>query len=383
MDFRFSPEDESLRDYLCKFARSELNEEIQRRDRNGEFSRNAWEKCADMGILGLPFPQEYGGSDQDIVSTTLAMEGLGYGAEDRGLLFSLNAQMWSIQMPILCFGSEEQKSRYLPGLISGAIIGAHGMSEPSSGSDTFSMRTTAVKDGDHYILNGSKMWTTNGPVCDMLLIFANIDKPAGGFLGITAFLVERDTPGLTIGKPIEKMGLTTSPMCEIFLKDVRIRASTILGKRRQGAKIFNNSMEWERACILGVVVGAMERQIENCVAYGNERIQYDRTIASNQAISHKIVEMKLRHETSRLLLYKVAWLKQQGMNATQAAALAKLHISEAAVQTGLDSIQIHGGMGYTVEMGVERFLRDSIASRIYSGTSEIQKNLIAHTMGIK
>lgn len=383
MDFSLDPGNESLKDDFARFARSELNGDMQRRDKAGEFSRDAWQKCADMGVLGMPFPQEYGGSDMDIISTTVAMEALGHGAGDRGLLFSLNAQMWSIQMPILHFGTDEQKSRYLPGLINGSIIGAHGMSEPSSGSDTFSMRSTAVKDGDHYVLNGSKTWTTNGPVCDMLVVFANIDKPAGGFMGITAFLVDRDTPGLTISKPIEKMGLTTSPMCNIYLDDVRVPESAMLGKRRQGVKIFNHSMEWERACILGVVVGAMEQQIDNCLAYGNERVQFRKTISSNQAVSHKIVEMKLRHETSRLLLYKVAWLKQREMDATQAAALAKWHISEAAVQSGLDAIQIHGGMGYTAELGVERFLRDSIGARIYSGTNEIQKNIVAHTMGIK
>jgi alkylation response protein AidB-like acyl-CoA dehydrogenase len=383
MDFSLGPDNESLKDDFSRFAQRELNGDIQQRDKTGEFSPGAWKKCADMGVLGIPFPSEYGGSNLDIISTTAAMEGLGYGAEDRGLLFSINAQMWSIQMPILHFGTDEQKSRYLAGLIDGSIIGAHGMSEPSSGSDTFSMRTTAVKDGDHFILNGSKTWTTNGPVCDMLVVFANIDKPAGGFMGITAFLVDRETPGLTISKPIEKMGLTTSPMCNIYLDDVRVPASAVLGKGRQGVKIFNHSMEWERACILGVVVGAMEKQIENCLAYGNERVQFKRTISSNQAISHKIVEMKLRHETSRLMLYKVAWLKQQGMDATQAAALAKWHISEAAVKSGLDAIQIHGGMGYTVELGVERFLRDSIGARIYSGTNEIQKNIVAHTMGIK
>jgi alkylation response protein AidB-like acyl-CoA dehydrogenase len=171
-------------------------------------------------------------------------------------------------------------------------------------------------------------------------------------------------------------------MSEVYLDDVRVHQSMRLGKERQGVKIFNHSMEWERACILGVVVGAMEKQLEDCLTYSTDRVQYKKKISSNQAISHKIVEMKLRHETSRLLLYKVAWLKQQGLDATQAAALAKLHISEAAVKSGLDAIQIHGGMGYAVESGVERFLRDSIGGRIYSGTSEIQKNIVAHTMGL-
>jgi alkylation response protein AidB-like acyl-CoA dehydrogenase len=382
IDFEFTADQLAVKETMINFAQRELVAGTGERDKNNEFSRTAWQKCAEMGVMGMPFPEQFGGIGQDIITTTLAMEAMGYGAEDRGLLFSINAQMWSIQMPLLHFGSDDQKASYLPGLIDGSIIGAHGMSESSSGSDTFSMSTVAAKDGDYYVLNGSKTWTTNGPVCDMLVVFANIDKPAGGFMGITVFIVDKNAPGLTIGQPIEKMGLKTSPMSEVYFDNVRVHKSMRLGKERQGAKIFNHSMEWERACILGVVVGAMEKQMEGCVEYSKDRVQYNKRISSNQAISHKIVEMKLRHEISRLLLYKVAWLKQQGLDATQAAALAKLHISEAAVQTGLDAIQIHGGMGYVVDLGVERFLRDSIGGRIYSGTNEIQKNIIAHTMGL-
>ena len=382
MNFDFTQEQLDIRDSFIRFAQNELSEGIQERDQAGEFNRKGWQQCADLGIMGMPFPEKFGGSEQDIISTTLAMEGLGYGCEDRGLLFSLNAQMWSIQTPLVEFGTPEQQEKYLPGLIDGSIIGAHGMSEPSSGSDTFSMRTTAIKDGEYYVINGQKTWVTNAPVCDMLIVFANIDKPAGGFLGITAFLVERDTPGLTIGQPIEKMGLTTSPMGEVFLDNVRVHQSQRLGKSRMGAKIFNASMEWERACILGVAVGAMGRQIEQCIEYANEREQFRKKIAANQAVSHRIVDMKVRYEAARMLLYKVAWSKQNKIDATEAAAMAKLYISETAVQNSLDAIQIHGGMGFTKELGIERMLRDSVGGRIYSGANEIQKNIIAHSLGL-
>lgn len=382
MEFSFTAEQMAIKNDLVKFAEQELCDGIQERDSKAEFDRTGWQKCADIGVMGMPFPAQFGGSEQDILSTTLAMEGLGYGAEDRGLLFSINAQMWSIQTPIIEFGTVEQKQKYLPGLIDGSIIGAHGMSEPSSGSDTFSMRTTAKKDGEYYVLNGSKTWVTNAPVCDMLIVFATIDKPGNGFMGVTAFIVDRQADGLSIGRPIEKMGLTTSPMGEVFLDNVRVHESMRLGKQRQGAKIFNASMEWERACILGVAVGAMEKQIEKCIEFSQSRIQFKKKISANQAISHRIVDMKVRHETSQMLLYKVAWAKQQEQDATQAAAMAKLYISESAVQSGLDAIQIHGGMGYTAEFGIERALRDSVGGRIYSGTNEIQKNIIAHTLGI-
>lgn len=382
MDFYFSDEQVSLKDEMKSFGMNELGAAILESDKKSEFDRGSWKKCADMGVMGLPFPEDFGGSGQDILTSTLVMEGLGYSCPDRGLLFSINAQMWSIQTPLVEFGSSPQKEKYLPGLIDGTIIGAHGMSEPSSGSDTFSMRSVAVKEGDYYRISGQKTWVTNAPVCDMLIIFANIDKPAGGFMGITAFLVDRHTPGLTIGKPIDKMGLKTSPMAEVFMDDIKVHESMRLGKQRQGIKIFNASMEWERACILGVAVGAMEKQLDDCVQYSKEREQYNKKISANQAIANKLVEMKVRLETSRLLLYKVAWAKYKKLDATQDAAIAKLYISESSVQNSLDAIQIHGGLGYTVDMGIERMLRDSIGSRIYSGTNEIQKNIIAHTMGV-
>jgi alkylation response protein AidB-like acyl-CoA dehydrogenase len=309
------------------------------------------------------------------------MEGLGYGCKDSGLLFSLNAQMWSIQMPIWEYGTDAQKEKYLPGLCAGEILGGHGMTEPDSGSDAFSLKTTAERKGEYYVLNGSKTFVTGAPVSDVFIVFASTD-PSVGFMGISAFIVERNYPGFSVGKEISKMGLKTSPMAELIFDDCKVPSENILGKERQGARIFNSSMAWERSCILGSNLGAMQRQLESCIKYANERRQYKSTIGKFQSVSNKIVDMKMRLETARLLLYKVAWGNQQNFDTTMDAALAKLYMSEAWVQSCLDAIQIHGGYGYTTEYEIERDLRDSIGGKIYSGTSEIQHNIIARALGL-
>jgi len=381
MHFDLNEDQQAMRGEIIAFARNELNEDMIARDKEGRFSRDAWKKCAEFGVLGFPFPSEFGGSDGDIVTTTMMMEALGYGSKDAGLLFSINAQMWSVMMPILRFGNDEQKRRYLPALCNGDMVGAHGMSEPDSGSDAFNMRATARKEGDNYVINGVKTWCTNAPVADTFIVFANTDK-AGGFMGVTAFIIDIDTPGLRVSKEISKMGLKTSPMGEVILEDCVVPLSARLGKERQGAKIFNDSMEWERACILGSNLGAMQRQLEVCVQYANDRQQFRKPISQFQSVSNKIVDMKVRLETSRWLLYKVAWAKQNGQDATMDAAIAKLYLSEAWVQSCLDAIQIHGGYGYTTEYELERDLRDAVGGKLYSGTSEIQRNIIARALGL-
>jgi hypothetical protein len=379
MDFGFTDEQLAIKKEVITFARHELSRDMVTNDKQGSFFQEGWKKCADFGILGLPFPAQYGGSELDIVTTTLAMEGLGYACKDGGLIFGMNAQMWSIQMPIWEFGTERQKQKYLPALCKGEIIGGHGMSEPDSGSDAFSLQTTAVKKGDHYVLNGSKTFVTNAPVSDLFVVFASTDK-VSSFLGISGFLIECGTPGFKVGKEISKMGLKTSPMAEIVMEDCLVPAENLLGQERQGAKIFNSSMAWERSCILASNLGAMERQLETCIKYANERRQFKKPIGKFQSVANKIVDMKLRLETSRLLLYKVAWTKQQSKDSTLEAALAKLYVSEAWVQSSLDAIQIHGGYGFTTEYEVERDLRDAVGSRLYSGTNEIQRNIIARML---
>jgi alkylation response protein AidB-like acyl-CoA dehydrogenase len=380
MDLSFSPDQLALRDEIAKFARLELNQGLIDRDREESFPREAWQKCARFGIQGMPFPREYGGGEADIVTAMLAMEGLGYGCRDAGLIFGINAQMWAVQMPIHLFGTEAQKQRLLPPLCSGDSIGAHGMTEPGSGSDAMSLSTTARQRGERWILNGSKTFVSNAPVADVFVVFATTD-PSKGFLGVTAFLVERGTPGLST-QHISKMGLRTSPMGEVVLDECELPADALLGEVGQGSKIFNASMEWERACILASNAGAMERQLETCIEYAQSRKQFRRPIGKFQSVSNRIVDMKVRLETSKLLLYRVAWLKQSGQDAVMDAAIAKLYLSEAWVQSCLDAVQIHGGYGFTTEFELERDLRDSIGGRIYSGTSEMQRNIIASRLGL-
>ena len=381
MDFSWSAEQLALKQSIVDFARGALADDVIADDLAGTFPRERWNRCAEFGILGLALPEEYGGSGLDILTTMLAMEALGYGCRDNGLLFGLNAQMWAVQAPILRFGSPEQRASYLPRLARGELIGAHGITEPGSGSDAYAMATTAVRRGDGYLLNGTKTFVSNAPVADVFIVFASTSR-ARGFLGITAFLIDTGHPGLSVGKPIEKMGLRTSPYSEVILEDCELPESSRLGKEGNGGPIFRHSMGWERACILASHVGAMQRQLEACVEYARTRKQFGQPIGKNQSVSAMIVEMKLRLDTSRFLLYHAGWLRAQGKEAEQEVALAKLHLSESFVQSSLQAIQVFGGYGYSTEYGIERDLRDALGGRIYSGTSEIQREIVARALGL-
>lgn len=381
MDFSFTADQLALKSSTIEFASKELNHHLREREQAGEFPRDEWHACARFGIQGLPIPEEFGGSGADILTTVLVMEGLGYACRDNGLIFSLNAQMWSIELPLLKFGTSNQQRLYLPGLVSGELIGVHAMTEADSGSDAFSMHTRAERRGDRYILNGSKLYITNAPVADVVLVFASLN-PGHGFAGASAFLVEKNTPGFAVSRDLDKMGLRTSPMGEIILSDCEVPVESRLGKEGAGMAIFNSSMEWERSCILASAVGAMQRQLETCVRHAQTRKQFGQAIGKFQSISNKITDMYLRLEVARLLIYKVAWLKQQGKSALAEAALAKVFTSEAWIQSSLDAIQIHGAYGYMKESEIERDLRDSVAGTIYSGTSEIQRVIIARILGL-
>jgi len=381
MDFAWNSDQLEWKKQIVSFALKELNGDLERRDAKNDFCRQNWNKCAKFGILGLPFPEAYGGSDADILTAVATMEGLGYGCKDNGLLFAMNAQMWSVQMPILKFGSEQQKQRYLPGLCKGELIGAHGMSEPGSGSDAYSLRTRAERKDGGYVLNGTKMFVTNAPIADLAVVFTTVD-PTQGIGGITAFVIEKDTPGFGVSREIGKMGLRTSPMGELILNDCLVPETARLGPEGAGVSIFNSSMEWERACILASNVGAMERQLEECTRYAKERKQFGEPIGKKQSVANRLANMKVRLETAKLILYKVAWLKSEGKSAIMEAAIAKLYISECYVQSSLDAIRIHGGYGYTTEFEVERELRDSIGGILYSGTSDIQRVVIARWLGL-
>ena len=381
MDFARSEDQERFRDELIRFASRELNEDVIQRDRDEAFSPEAWRKCAEVGIQGLPVPEDYGGGGADPLTVMIAMEALGYACRDNGLLFSLNAQMWSCEIPLVTFGTEEQKRRYLPGLCDGSLIGVQAMTEPESGSDAFSLSTMARRNGDRFVLKGTKTFITNAPVADVFVLFATTDR-SSGLAGLCAFLVERGTAGVTVGPPTHKMGLRTSPMSEVVFEDAEVPASALLGRPGSGMAVFNHSMEWERSCILASAVGTMARQVDRCVAYATERTQFGQPIGKFQAVSGRIVDMKVRLEASRLLLYRLGWMKTQGRKAAMDAAMVKLYISESFVQSSLDALQIHGASGYTQELELERDLRDAVGSRIYSGTSEIQRNIVAAHLGL-
>ncbi|CAN5216084.1 acyl-CoA dehydrogenase family protein [soil metagenome] len=376
MDFGWTEEQKQFHETVVTFAQRELNDDIAESDEAHQFRPDAWKKCAAFGLPGLPVPEQYGGSGADIPTVALALEGLGYGCRDNGLIFSLNAHMWSCQLPVLKSGTEDQKRRYLPGLCDGSLIGVQGMTEPESGSDALALRTSAVRRGDRYVLNGTKTFITNAPVAGLFVVFATTD-PTRGFAGLSAFLVERDAPGLTIGTTFHKMGLHTSPMSELVFDDCEVGDDAVLGRAGAGMAIFNASMEWERSFILAASVGTMQRQLERCVAYARQRRQFGQPIGKFQAVSHRIVDMALRVKTARLMLYELAWLKEQGRSTAMESAMVKLWLSECFVQCSLDALQVQGAFGYMVESEIERDVRDALAGRIYSGTSDIQRNIVA------
>lgn len=381
MDFALSPEQRHWHDAAIRFARDELNDDLVDRDDRREFWREGWSRCARFGLTGLPVSEEYGGRGLGLPETIAAMEGLGYGCPDNGLIFGLNAALWTVVMPLAVHGTEEQKRRFLPGLCDGSTIGANAASEAEAGSDIFAMKTTAERRGDHWVLNGRKTWCTSAPVADLFSVYATTN-PALGVMGLTAFLVPRETPGLRVVREIPKMGLRTVPMGEIALDDCAVPEAWRIGREGRGAEVFTGSMEWERGAILASTLGTMRRQLERCVVHARDRRQFGQPIGKFQSVSNRIVDMAVRLETCRPLVYKIGWLKALGRDATTEAAMAKLHVSECFVQNSLDAVRTFGASGYTCEMGLERDLRDSVGSLIFSGTNDVQKMILAKRMGL-
>jgi alkylation response protein AidB-like acyl-CoA dehydrogenase len=379
MDFSLSPELKDWHDRAYKFAKEHLNDDILERDSRAEFWREGWKRAANFGVTGLPVPQEFGGQGLGLPETIAAMEGLGYGSYDSGLVFAMNATLWTNTIPILLYGTEAQKSRWLPGLCDGTYIGANGASEPEAGSDIFSMTSPAVRDGDGWVINGQKTWITAGPVADVYVCYAVTD-PTKGILGISAFIIPRDAPGLRVVRTIPKMGVKTVPMGEIALENCRVGADALLGREGRGAEVFNCSMEWERGAILAATLGTMRRQLERCCEYARRRNQFGQQISRFQSVSNRLALMKIRLETCRPMVYKIGWLKAQGKDATIESAMAKYHVSECFVQNSLDAVRTFGARGFISENLVEKDLRDSIGSLLYSGTNDIQLNIIAKSM---
>lgn len=382
MDFSWQPEQERFKARVIEFAQQELERVSPEDDRDCRFSRENWRRCGRFGIQGLSLPAAYNGrEDVDFLTAMLAMEGLGYGCEDNGLCFALNAQMWTVQLPMLHHGSEELKRRYLPAMSEGRIIGAHAITEPDSGSDVFSLRTTAERTDAGYLLNGRKHYVSLAPVADLALVFALTDPTAGKW-GVSAFVVELDSDGVTVGPNREKMGLRTVPFGDIRFNNCLVPEENRLGPEGAGFSLSSSFLEWERCSILASQIGAMQRQLERAVEYARTRKQFGKPIGKYQSVANRIVDMRLRLETSRLLLYQVAWLKQAGRPAMTEAALLKLHLGECFVASSLDAIRVHGGAGYVSESGIERDLRDAIGGTIYAGTSDIQRNIVAGLLGL-
>ncbi len=383
MDFSWTPEQLALQQAVIEFAARELNEDVVDRDRSGVFPRDAWKKCADFGLQSMAVPAEYNTSDvdTDLMSAVLAMEGLGYGCRDNGLDFALAAQMWTVQYPINEFGTDEQKRRYLPAMCRGDLIGAHAVTEPDAGSDHMAMSTHAIPVEGGYSLTGTKRYISLAPVADVALVFATVD-PDKGRWGLTAFLVELDSAGCTVGPVREKMGLRTVPMGDLTFADCFVAEEHRLGPEGAGASISGSSLGVERCFILATQVGAMARQLEDAVEFAKTRRQFGQPVGKFQSVSNRIADMKLSLETARLLMYKVAWMLDQGEPVTMEAALLKLHLSEVFVQSSLDAIRTRGGAGYLTENEVERDLRDAVGGLLYAGTNDIQRVLVARMLGL-
>lgn len=381
MEFSLSAEQRQLKDAASAFARAELNQDPAERAEPGEFPREAWLACARFGIQGLPVPAELGGGGSDVLTAVLVMEALGYGCHDNGLLFALNAHMWGVELPLVRFGTAAQQRAYLPGLVSGELIGVRATNEPGSGSDAFRVRTRAERRGDHYVLSGSKLYIPSVPDADVVLVFASRSggpEPAE----VSAYLVDKRTPGFSVSRTLENTDLPTPPAREVVLDGCLVPAGQRLGAAGAGFAIFNASMELERSCILAGALGAMQRQLDTCVRYARTRKQFGRAIGNYQGVSDKVADMYLRLEAARLLVYRAAWLTQQGKLTTAEAAAAKLFTSEAWVQSSVDSIQVHGGYGYMKEAGTEGDLRYAVAGTTRSGTPESQRAALSRMLGL-
>jgi alkylation response protein AidB-like acyl-CoA dehydrogenase len=350
-------------------------------DKEGAFPHEKWKLVCASGILQVPFGERWGGLGQNLLTTMYLLEALGYGCRDGGLNFSVSTHLASTGVPVQRFGSTELKDRYLPRVCDGTAIGAHAISEPDSGSDALAMRTTARREGDHYLLNGAKTFVSNGPVADLVVVYART-HPDGGPLGITAFLVEKGTPGLAVGQPISKMGLRTSPLGELFFDDCAVPVGNVIGRPGGGFLVLDYVMKWEILCSFIINVGEMQHRLERCLDYARTRTQFGQPIGSYQAISHRLVEMKMGVETARKWLYDTAVKFSNNERVTTDIAISKLIASENNVASAMAAVQIFGGNGYMTEYGLEKDLRNAVAGTIYSGTSEIQRNRVAAMLGL-
>lgn len=385
MNFDLTPEQKRIRQSILKFAAESLdNDSVTARDRGSVFSRELWRRAAGAGLAALTVPSEYGGLAYDAETTTIAMEAFGHGCEDGGFVFAMGAHLFAAVLPIQAFGTAGQKSRWLPPLADGTLVGAHAMSEPGAGSDVAGIATRAERDGDHYVLNGVKTLATNSTEADLLLVSAVTAPDGNPQARLSSFIVATTTPGVAVTGKFETLGHRTTPLGEVTLTDVRVPATALLsGREGGGIAIFNHAMMWERVGLFAAHVGTMERMLQRTIAFARSRKQGGRPIASHQAVAHKIADMKVRLEASRLLVYKAASQLERSRLAAFDASIAKLFTSEAFVASSLDAVQVLGGAGYIQgRHPAERELRDALGTTLYSGTSEIQRTIIAAWLGL-
>jgi alkylation response protein AidB-like acyl-CoA dehydrogenase len=375
MNFQLTEEQNLIRETVRGFAEKEVLPTAAERDEQERFDRALmFDKLAELGLTGIVFPEEYGGAGADYISYAIAVEELSRVCASTGVTLSAHLSLGA--NPIYLFGTEEQKQKYLVPLAEGSRMGAFGLTEPSAGSDAGGTRTTAVPDGDHWVLNGSKIFITNGGEAEIYIVFARTDRDAEKHHGISAFIVEKDTPGFTFGKKEAKMGIRSSPTLELIFENCRIPRENLLGEEGKGFKIAMKTLDGGRIGIAAQALGIAQGALDAAVAYARERKQFDQPIAGFQAIQFMLADMATRIEAARLVVYQAAWRASAGLSYSRESAMAKLIASETAMKVTTLAVQIHGGYGYTRDYPVERMMRDAKITEIYEGTSEVQRIVI-------
>lgn len=379
MNLVFTEEQKMMQKMVRDFAQKEIAPAIEHMEETEEFPRHLIKKMAELGLMGIPIPEEYGGAGMDFTSYIIAINELSKVSATIGVILSVHTSVGT--NPILYFGNEGQKKKYIPKLASGEYLGAFGLTEPSSGSDAASLKTRAVKKGDHYILNGSKIFITNAGEADVYIVFASTEPDKGSY-GISAFIVDKDTPGFSVGKKEKKMGLNGSNTCEIVFEDARVPAENLLGNEGEGFKIAMSNLDVGRIGIAAQSLGIAEAALEFATNYAKERKQFGKPIGANQGLGFKLADMATEVEAAKLLTYRAADLKTNNMSCGKEASMAKLFASETAMKSAIEAVQVYGGYGYTKEYPVERLFRDAKVCQIYEGTSEIQRMVLSkHLLG--
>lgn len=374
MKFTLSEEHEMIRKMVRDFARNEVAPTAAERDEEERFDMDIFKKMAELGLTGIPWPEEYGGIGSDYLAYCIAVEELSRVCASTGVTLSAHTSLagW----PVYKFGTEEQKQKYLRPMAQGEKIGAYGLTEPGSGSDAGGMKTTARLEGDHYVLNGSKIFITNGGIADTYIVFALTD-PSSRQRGTSAFIVEKDFEGFSVGKKEKKLGIRSSPTTEIVFEECKVPKENLLGKEGEGFKIAMMTLDGGRNGIAAQAVGIAQGALDASVDYAKEREQFEKPIAANQGISFKIADMATSIEASRLLTYQAAWLESEGLPYGKESAMSKLMAGDTAMKVTTEAVQIFGGYGYTKDYPVERYMRDAKITQIYEGTQEIQRLVIS------